>query len=318
MLQQTQVETATPYFRRFMRRFPSVRALARADLQAVLKAWEGLGYYARARHLHRAAREVAGARHGRLPRSAAELRTLPGIGDYTSAAIASISFGEAVPAVDGNVLRVFARFLGIADDISRPPARRKIGEHLTVNIPADVPGDFNQAAMELGALVCRPAGPRCTACPLRRWCVARRDARTADLPVRSRRGAGPHYDIAAAVIRRGNKVLIARRRQDRMLGGLWEFPGGKRHPGETLAETARRELIEETGLEISVGALLCETRHAYTHFSITLYAFDCRPIRGRARPLDADELRWVPVERLRDYPFPAADREIIDLLTAGG
>ena len=185
MLQQTQVATVVPYYRRFLRAFPSPRALARADLAKVLKLWEGLGYYSRARHLHRAAQVLVRERGGRFPRTAAALAELPGIGAYTAAAIASIAFGERVPVVDGNVLRVFSRYWGIADDVRSARTTERIRAQLQAAIRrTDSAADFNQGAMELGALVCRPRQPDCPHCPLAAGCVARRDGLTAVLPRR--------------------------------------------------------------------------------------------------------------------------------------
>jgi A/G-specific adenine glycosylase len=316
MLQQTQVATVMPYFRRFMRRFPTVRKLAEADQQEVLKAWEGLGYYTRARNLHRAAREVLREFGGRVPETSAALRSLPGIGPYTAAAIASIAFGESVPVVDGNVVRVVARLRGIQQDSTRPAVRAGMAAYLAAHLPADRAGDFNQALMELGALVCRPRDPACPACPLSPGCVARRKGWTARLPVRPTKKAVPHIEVAACVIRKGGKVLIAQRRPDQMLGGLWEFPGGKRHPGETIQDTGRREIMEELGLEIEVGREICRVNHAYSHFTMTLHALECRPLKGRPRPIDCAAVKWVPEKRLRDYPFPGADRRVLATLEA--
>jgi A/G-specific adenine glycosylase len=317
MLQQTRVDTVVPYFRRFMRAFPSLRALAEAELESVLKAWEGLGYYSRARNLHKAARIVV-KDNGRLPRTATALASLPGVGSYTAAAIASIAFSEPVPAVDGNVLRVFARVWTLEEDIRRPAVRAAISRRLAPAIAGCNPGEFNQATMELGALVCLPRRPRCASCPLKRSCVALRTGRVEELPVRSSRGTVPHYDIGVALIRKRGKVLIARRREDQMLGGLWEFPGGKQKRGESLQETTRREIAEELGIRIDVGAGFCTVKHAYSHFKVTLHVFECRHRSGRARPLECDAVKWVTAEELADYPFPASDRRIIALLRQGG
>lgn len=314
MLQQTQVATVIPYFRRFVKQFPSVHRLAGAHLQEVLKAWEGLGYYTRARNLHRAAREVVRRRDGRLPSTAAEWQTLPGVGAYTAAAIASICFNEAVPVLDGNVTRVFTRFLGIARVSTSPRVRRDILEFLGRHIPTTAPGDFNQAMMELGATVCRPRNPDCPACPLRRGCVALKTGRTGSLPVRLRAKQTPTVEVAAAIVRKKGKILIARRRADQMLGGMWEFPGGKRHRGESLEETVHREIREEIGIAVRVGKEICVVKHAYSHFKMRLHAFECVYRSGTASARASDEVRWVRAGDLRAYPFPVADRRILDLL----
>jgi A/G-specific adenine glycosylase len=314
MLQQTQVATVTPYFLRFIERFPSVADLAAAQLQDVLEIWQGLGYYSRARHLHEAARMVVRERGGALPRSAAEWQALPGIGPYASGAIASIGSGEVVPAVDGNVLRVFARFLGIRKDSTKPSVRRALTAEVTRLIAPRRAGDFNQAVMELGALVCKPRNPDCMHCPLRRWCIARDRGWTSEIPARPARKPIPHIDVAACVIRRGDRILIARRRPDQMLGGLWEFPGGKQEPGETIEQTAVREIAEEIGIEIRVRGKLGAIPHAFSHFKMTLHVFDCIPVRGRARAVTVDAVKWVTPAQLDAYPFPAADRHIVTRL----
>ncbi len=311
MLQQTPVRTALPYYERFLARFPTLTRLARARLQTVLRAWEGLGYYARARNLHRAARQIVKQYCGVFPRTAAELRRLPGVGEYTAAAVASICFGECVPAIDGNAFRVLSRLFGVEGDARHAKDRRKIATHVRALMPSDGPGDFNQAIMELGATICTPRNPGCVRCPLRSGCAAHNAYRTHLFPTRSRRPQLPHYDVVACVIRRGDRFLVARRRPDQMLGGLWEFPGGKCRPGESLMEAAQREIAEETGLKVK--PLECPTaiEHAYSHFRITLHAVVCQPIGGRARPRECDAIRWVRARDLARLPFPSADRKIM-------
>ena len=319
MLQQTRVETVIPYFERFLARFPTVASLAAAPLQDVLKLWEGLGYYGRARNFHRAAQRVVAEHGGRVPAEYAPFRALPGVGDYIAAAVLSIAAGRPLPVVDGNVLRVWARFRGIAEEVRAAGVVRRIREELQAAIPADAPGDFNQALMELGATVCTPVSPRCPACPMAAECAAFREGRTAELPVRSARPAVPHHRIAVGVIRRRDgRLLIQQRPPEGLLGGLWEFPGGKVEPGETPAEAVRRECREEAGLDVTVEAELAEVRHAYSHFSVTLHVFACRA-SGRAR--GGRTRRWVRSAELDDYPFPAANKKFFgrlrDYLTGG-
>ena len=316
MLQQTRVDTVIPYFTRFLERFPTVGTLAEADPQDLLKMWEGLGYYSRARNLQRAAQQLVAEHRGVFPARAAELRALPGIGDYTAAAVASIAFAEPVPVVDGNVLRVFTRFWGITDDIRDPALRRRLSSRLGRILRASpaakaAPGDFNQSMMELGATCCLPRQPRCTACPLQPDCVAYRDKRTTELPVKSRKAPVPHYEVAVGVVWRNGKVLIQRRRTTQMLGGLWEFPGGKRRADETLAETTIRELREETGITVRVGAEYGTLTHAYSHFRITLTAFACAFVSGRVRLAAADAHRWVKPEALSAFPMPRANQRVL-------
>jgi A/G-specific adenine glycosylase len=309
MLQQTQIETVIPYYRRWMTRWPTVRKLAAADLGDVLKMWEGLGYYSRARNLHRAARELADP-----PTTEAGWREVRGVGPYTAAAIASIAFGEAVPVIDGNVRRVMARILKIEQVVTGADASREILEALKAAIPARSPGDFNQAVMELGQRICRPLSPDCPACPVAAQCRARKAGVQARLPLRRARAPVPHHDIAIGVCRKGDLVLVARRKADGLLGGLWEFPGGKRRKGERHSAALRREFMEEVGLEIDVGGKIAVVPHQYSHFSVELHVFDCRWRRGTAKPLASDEVRWVRLEDLDRLAFPKANKVIIGKL----
>lgn len=316
MLQQTQVDTVIPYFNRFMARFKTVEALADAELEEVLKLWEGLGYYSRARNLHKAARVVVSELNGALPTTYESLKQLPGLGPYTAAAIASIAFGEAVPVVDGNVIRVFARFFGIEDNSGDMKMRVALFERLTPFIKKHQPSDFNQAMMELGAMVCKPKNPQCTACPLQSECVAFQTNCIHELPVKSKKAKVPHYDIAVGVVWKRRKILIGRRKTDQMLGGLWEFPGGKKQLGETLQETVAREIREETGLVVTVGEPYCVVKHAYTHFKITLTAFRCDYVSGKEVPHTTDLLKWISPHALLDYPFPKANRRVTEAVIA--
>lgn len=314
MLQQTQVATVIPYYGRFLARFPDLAALAAASLTETLKAWEGLGYYARARNLHKAAAEITAQHGGQLPTTYAELRRLPGFGDYTAGAVASIAFGRAVPAVDGNARRVLARLFAIEEDIRRSGTMRRLRQLAAKLVDPDRPGDWNQALIELGALVCRPHTPQCPLCPLAELCRARLQGREHTLPHKSPAKKLPHYDVTAAVIRRGERMLIAQRPPEGMLGGLWEFPGGKQEAGESLAQCLRREIREELGIEIEVGPPLTTIRHSYTHFKITLHAFYCRLLRGEPQPLEVADWRWVCLEELDAFPFPRTDLQIIAAL----
>jgi len=315
MLQQTQVTTVTPYFGRFLKRFPTVGDLARADLQDVLKAWEGLGYYSRARNLHRAATVVVRDLAGDIPGDVDALRRLPGIGRYTAAAIASIAFGQPHPVLDGNVARVCARFWCIARDLRGARVAQDVERRLAVAIAdSDDPSSFNQAMMELGALVCRPREPACAECPLRSACAALVAGRTGDLPLRRKRPPVPHHRIAVGIVEHEGRVLIARRGEDQMLGGLWEFPGGKRETGERLEQTVRRELREEVNLDVRIVRRLCTIRHAYSHFRITLTAFLCTPAEAPAAARCDRPMAWVSWERLADYPFPKANHKVLQAL----
>ena len=314
LLQQTRVETAVAYYERFLARFPTLETLAAAPLEHVLQVWEGLGYYSRARNLHRAAGIVLARYHGRLPSNLEDLRQLPGIGPYTAAAIASIAYGQPVPAIDGNVLRTFARFYGIVEDIRKRKSAQAIANRLTPLIQTVNPSHFNQAIMEVGALVCKPRTPLCGRCLLARECVAFRTGRTAELPFSARRPPVPYYRVAVGVVWKDSRILIARRDAQQMLGGLWEFPGGKLRRGETLRAAAAREIREETGLTVRVGKPYGTFKHAYSHFRVTLTAFHCKWITGRPRPRSAVELKWIRPRQLGEFPFPRANRRIAEAI----
>lgn len=317
MLQQTRVETVIPYYERFLARFPTLHHLAAAPLEEVLKAWEGLGYYARARHLHQAARRLVQEQGGAFPQTLAEWRRLPGVGPYIAGAVLSIALGQDVVALDGNAARVLARLFALPDDPRRPEGRRALEGWAARLLPKGRAGDFNQALMDLGATVCTPRAPRCPECPLRAFCAAYRQGRPEAYPTRAPRPAVPHYDVTAGVIMDGDRMLIARRPERGMLGGLWEFPGGKVERGEGLEEGLRRELREELGIEVEVLGPLMRLRHAYTHMRITLHVFWCRWVAGLPQPLGCAEFRWVSLEELDRYPFPATDQKIVARLKAG-
>jgi A/G-specific adenine glycosylase len=306
MLQQTQVETVIPYYQRWMVRFPDLPTLAAAGEQEVLSAWEGLGYYARARNLWRAARELVEAGASQLPADPRELEKLPGIGRYTAGAIASIAFGVDAPALDGNIKRVLAR----VHDVDRPEGLRRLWELAGADLVRGRAGDHNQALMDLGASICLPRDPHCERCPLQTICLASQRGVQNERPVRGPRRSVPHINVAAAVIRRKGQVLIARRPSRGLLGGLWEFPGGKQQAGESLPEALLREIQEELGTRIAVGEVLGVYQHAYTHFKVTLAAFECRLRGGEPQALAASELAWVKPAELVDYPMGNIDRRI--------
>jgi len=314
MLQRTRTTAAIPYYQRFLRLFPTVHALAKADLQQVLKAWEGLGYYSRARNLHRAARLLVADFDARLPAAAEALAALPGIGRYTAGAIASIAFGLDEPVLDGNVTRVLCRLLRIVENPKAARVRERLWSAVRALIPPGKAGQFNQALMELGATLCLPGKPRCPDCPLAAQCLARQHDQQEQLPLRAAAKPLPHHTIVVGIIRKGGRLLIDRRRPDAMLGGLWEFPGGKRHGRESLAAALRREVREELGIEIEVGPRLAVVRHAYSHFRITLHAFACAYLSGRPRPLGCDAVKWVRPAQLHDLPFPRANQKLLDVI----
>jgi A/G-specific adenine glycosylase len=317
MLQQTRVETVLPYYKRFLKAFPNVKVLASADQDRVLKLWQGLGYYTRARNLQQAAQIVMSERRGRLPRTADEWQTLPGVGRYTAGAIASIAFGERVPVLDGNVKRVLARLCAIEERIDKAATVRRLWSIAETLVPAKNPGAFNQALMELGSSLCTPKVLRCEECPLRGLCRARALGTEKRLPVRQKKKPVPHYEIVAGAIRRNGCYLLGKRPPDALLGGLWEFPGGKVEIDETHEQALVREVGEELGLGIAVGSLVASVRHAYSHFTITLHLYRCESSQGRPESRYHTEVKWVPPSHFDRYAFPAANSKCLDRLLRG-
>ncbi len=316
MLQQTQVRSVVDYFVRFVEQFPTVEALAGAPLQDVLKAWEGLGYYSRARNLHKAARLVVEKYGGRLPNKKSAILKLPGIGRYTAGAILSLAFGAREPVLDGNVGRVLSRVFFLEEPIETSHAKERLWHLADALLPAKEAGKFNEALMELGAVVCTPREPACGACPVREMCGAFARGKQNELPLRKPRKKVPHYDVAAGVIWNAGKILVTLRPTDKMLGGLWEFPGGKCEQGESLEACLRREIREELGLEIRVREPFLKVRHAYSHFKITLHMFHCDFLGGEPVLNGVDAFRWVQRRELLELPFPAADGRVIQKILA--
>lgn len=320
MLQQTQVATVIPYLERWLDQFPTLGALVAADLNQVLKAWEGLGYYSRARNLHKTAQIVVAEHDGRLPSDRTALLALPGIGRYTAGAILSIAFGQRAAILDGNVKRVLARVYDIDSDIGTSATQTRLWHRADGLVEAVEPGEagrLNEALMDLGATVCTPQAPRCLLCPLQDLCLANRRGTQAERPLRRRHKPLPHVDVTAAVLHRPGhpgQFLIAQRPSQGMLGGLWEFPGGKRHDGESLRQCLRRELREELGIDVQVGNLVISIEHGYTHFRITLHAFQCALLDGEPQAIGVADWRWVTMGDLERYPFPVTDQKIIAAL----
>ena len=323
MLQQTRVDQATPYFRRFVEAFPTVEALAEAERDEVLKRWEGLGYYARARHLHEAASIVVDEHGSAVPETWEAIRALPGVGPYTAAAVLSIAYAKPHAVLDGNVVRLLTRVFAVDDDATKGRTRRRLRQLAnellsSAHAKGTAPGTFNQAMMELGATVCTPGAPNCRACPLQAACAAYAEGAPEAYPKKKKKPPVPHHDVAVGILENdAGKLFIQRRPDEGLLGGLWEFPGGKKKDGETLKEACRRELREELGVAVEVGPLFHRLDHAYSHFKITLHAFRCRlPNGATPTPAEGQPTRWVAPGALDDYAFPRANRRLIEELEA--
>ena len=319
MLQQTQITTVIPYYERWMGRFPNVEELAKSSLDEVLKFWQGLGYYSRARNLHAASQQVMEVYDGRIPQQHAQLLKLPGIGRYTAGAVASIAFSQPVPVLDGNIIRVLSRLADIPDDVTRGETRKELWQMAAALVPEERPGDFNQALMELGQQVCLPISPQCASCPVEAFCLSCERGTQYERPVRPPRKRTPHFDVVAGIIWRSQiaeegQFLITRRPLDGMLGGLWEFPGGKVEELETREEALRREIREELGIDIEVGRNLCTIKHAYTHFRITLHAYHAQYTAGEPQHLGVADHAWISLDELDRFPFAVTDLRIIEAL----
>jgi A/G-specific adenine glycosylase len=310
MLQQTRVETVRPYFARWLERFPTLEALAAAPLDDVLKQWEGLGYYSRARNFHRAVREVAERHGGAVPDDAAEFRALPGVGRYTAGAVMSIAFAREEPLVDGNVRRVFARWTDAPE-----PAEADLWALAEALVPGARPGDLNQAVMELGATVCVPRAPRCGECPVRDFCRAFAHGTQDERPLPKRAKPVPHEDTASAVVEHDGRLLLVRRPPDARLGGLWAFPWAVRRPGETARSAAERAVREGLELEVRAGEEIGRVAHAFTHVRATYHAIRCEWTGGVPRALMYDAWAWAAPAELDDYALPVAQRKIAALAT---
>ncbi|MGB8983779.1 MAG: A/G-specific adenine glycosylase [Anaerolineales bacterium] len=313
MLQQTRVETVIPYFEKWLRLFPNVHALAKASEQDVLSAWEGLGYYSRARNLHKAAKIVSEEYRGEIPSDLDQLGRLPGIGRYTLGAIASIALGMDVAALDGNIKRVYARIFDVSEPVDSPAGEKILWRLAEEHLPKGQSGDYNQALMDLGATICVPKNPRCLICPVMEFCQARQKGVQDRRPVRTPKKDVPHHVHAAAVILERGRVLMARRPSQGLLGGMWEFPNGR------VEGDLARELVKalKPGYNLRLRAIrkpdaepLGIVQHGYSHFSVTTYAFRCELA---SRP-DGANLKWISLKALNAYPMGKIDRQIAKMI----
>jgi A/G-specific adenine glycosylase len=310
MLQQTQLSVVLPYWQRWIMAFPTVEALAAASLEQVRLQWQGLGYYSRARRLHQAARVLV---QQPWPSDLDGWIALPGIGRTTAGGILSSAFNAPEPILDGNVKRVLARLHAH----ERPPFRDQhlFWQRSEALLDPWRPRDFNQALMDLGATVCRPRLPGCDHCPWRGSCAAYDSGDPSGWPVVEERKPLPFQVIGiGVVINAVGDVLIDQRLEEGLLGGMWEFPGGKQEPGEPIEACIARELMEELGIVVSVGEALITLDHAYSHKKLQFVVHLCDWCSGDPKPLASQQVRWVRPEQLKDYPFPAANARIIDAL----
>lgn len=307
LLQRTRMAAGLPYYERFLRTFPTPRDLAAASETAVLRAWEGLGFYRRARNLHRAAKDIVERHGGELPRSFDALRALPGVGDYTAGAVGSIAFGLPLPAVDGNVRRVLARVYTIQVDVARGAGARTVRELAASLVPETSPGTWNQALMELGATVCVPRAPHCPRCPIRGECVAFAEGLQDELPRTAARGPAPVVRVVFAVVRDGDSVLLVRR-ESGLHTGMYGLPGGEREPGESEHLAVWRHLRAH-GLRPASLERLAPVRHAFSHLRWEGTAYRCQ---ASGKPHGAE---WVSLDRVVRLPLVPLHRALMERAT---
>jgi A/G-specific adenine glycosylase len=314
MLQQTRVDTVIPYWERFLTLFPNVHALATADLDDVLGAWAGLGYYSRARNLRAAARLIDENHGGRLPDDAEALQALPGIGRYTAGAVASIAFDRPEPVLDGNVKRVLTRLLGIREDIGQPAVIERLWKEAGALVQGPNPGDLNQALMELGATVCTPKTPNCVDCPISRTCDARAAGDEKSLPIKRRKKPARRVEAVAALVVRRGKALAVRRPTGGLLGGLWDLPGGDLIPGEMPRAGLTRALQERAGLKIARASAVGSVEHVFTHRRLTLHVYRASTSTDRIRLDGFEGHKWLAPDALSSLPHAVVTAKALDLL----
>jgi A/G-specific adenine glycosylase len=312
MLQQTTVAAVVPYFERFLAAFPTVAALAAADEQQVLKLWEGLGYYRRARHLHAAARQLVAEHGGKLPDDPEVWAALPGVGRYILGAVLSQAFDRKLPIVEANSLRVLTRFFGYRGDPREGEGKAWVWSAAEAVLPGKRAGDFNQALMELGALVCTPTAPKCGKCPLAAHCVAKRDKLQEKIPPRKKLPATTAVSEVGVVIRDRKRVLLCQRPADAdRWQNMWEVPHAVRKPDEDVATAAVRVARELTGLEVEPGAEVLTIRHGITRYAITLVCLEATRRRGSFVPGFYSQARWVELADLAGYPVSSPQRKLM-------
>ncbi len=318
MLQQTQVATVVPYFERFVGALPTIADLAAADEQRALRLWEGLGYYRRARNLHRAARQIVAEHGGAFPSDPEAVARLPGLGRYTTNAVLSQAFDQRLPILEANTQRVLSRLFGRVEDPREGPARRWLWRAAEGLLPARRVGELNQALMELGALVCTLSAPDCANCPLAGRCVAREQGLQQTIPARSAPPQTTHVQESAVVVRRGDEVLLVQRPATGRWAGLWEFPHGPLTAGESHEQAAARLVRELTGMDARLGAELLTVRHGVTRYQINLVCFEAEHRAGELRSPFYVEGRWVAPAALGDYPVSSPQRRLAQALGQGG
>jgi A/G-specific adenine glycosylase len=311
MLQQTQVDQVIPYYLRFLNRFPSLRSLAQSNPDHVLKIWEGLGYYRRARYLRDAARIIVKEFGGKIPNDYARLKMLPGFGEYTCGSVLSIAFNQPYPAVDGNVIRVISRLFRIETDAGLSRTKKEIALIVKDLIPHHQASEFNQSLMELGALICKPKNPLCPRCCWKRFCRAYNELEDPSLlPRKAKRKKRPHFHVAVGIVRKDDRILIAKRPKHLILGNLWEFPGGRKNVHESLEKSCVRNIEKDTKIKTKILHPLFSFKHYFSHYGMTLHFFIARYVSGKTE--SGQPIRWVKMDALEKFAFSTAHKKAIE------
>ena len=317
MLQQTQVQTVIPFYNKWVLKFPNIESVSKAGDNELFKYWEGLGYYQRVQNLRKACIQILENYDGSIPSNKNDLMNLKGVGDYTASAIASIAFNKKHHVIDGNVKRIMSRLLCLPHFLSK--SMSKINKFLSEHISDKSPGDFNQALMDLGREICTPKSPQCLKCPISDYCKSHLMNKVSKYPIKNNnKKIFPHYDIGIGVIWHEDKILITKRKKSGLLGGLWEFPGGKIRPTETKEACIKREIKEELNIDIDISNFIAKVIHKYSHFGISLYAYHCHYKGGIIRCNSADNFKWIKSNNFSDYPFPKANHYLFPHITNSG
>jgi len=308
MLQQTQVATVIPYYKKFLKSFPTLHHLAKANLSKVLKVWEGLGYYSRARNLHRSSQIVLNRFHGRVPDTLKDLLSLPGIGRSTAGAILSFAFHKEAPILDGNAKRVLSRLFAVSGSPGERKTEGLLWEISESLIPKGFSNPFNQALMDLGSMLCTPKDPQCPRCPLHRFCKGRASGEPERFPTKSIKKKIPHIEAISAVIEENGKVLLKQRPLKGLLGGLWEFPNWRIKGKKIQKQQLKNQMDREVGLSINVKESIGTFQQTYSHFKLTLHVFHCHHLNGKGNG------KWVPIRNLALYPMSRIHRRIAEMI----
>jgi len=310
MLQQTQVKTAIPYFISWLNSFPNIDSVANSNIDYILKKWEGLGYYNRAHNFYLACKLSQKKYNSSVPNIFNEFITFPGVGEYIAGAVLSIAYNKQIVAIDVNIKRVFSRLEEI--QIINNQDKKNIHQKILNQISKNRPGDFNQALMDIGRTICKSNKPNCKICPLQSFCKSYLNNSTASFPLKISKIKKPHYKIAVGVIKKNNQILISKRKLNGLLGGLWEFPGGKILSGETPEECIKREVKEELGISIIPKQFIKEITHQYSHFSINLVAYFCKYNSGTPQTIECQDWKWISINQFDQFAFPKANHKLFN------